>query len=65
MSALSPVAVTDAQRVLDVAARRLLAARVNRDAVGAASGNDVGALDDRADEGALLVDGEDVPVARA
>jgi hypothetical protein len=54
--------LADAQRVLDAAARRLLAARVDGDAIGPAAGSDVGALDDGADESAALLESEQVPV---
>lgn len=56
-------ALADAQRILDRAARRLLAARLDGDAAGALAGGDVGSVDDRADEGALLVEGEQIPAA--
>ena len=59
---LGPVALADAQRILDRAAARLLRARLDRDAVGTASGRDDGPVDDGADQVAPLVEGEDVPV---
>ena len=59
---LSPAALADARRVLDGAARRLLAAQVNGDAPRATSGRNGRALDNGRDEGAPLVQGEIVPV---
>jgi hypothetical protein len=58
-------AVEDAQRVLDQAARRLLAARLNRDPLGSSTGRDGDALEDGADQGALLVEGKGVPIVGA
>ena len=59
---LSPPAEAAARRVLDRAARRLLAARLDAHAVGPASGRDVGTVDDGLDQVALLVEREVVPV---
>jgi hypothetical protein len=57
--------VEDVQRILDRAARRLLAARLDRDPVGAASGGDGDGLEDRTDQGALLVEGKGIPIRGA
>ena len=61
---LPEFARAEVQRVLDGAARRLLAARINRDPVGAAARGDRDAVDDCADERAPLVEDEHVPVVR-
>jgi hypothetical protein len=58
---LPPTVAAEAQRILDQAARRLLAARLDRDPVGAAARGDSRLVDNRTDEGALLVDGEEIP----
>lgn len=58
-------AAAEAQRILDAAARRLLAARLDRDAIGTPTGTDDGALDRRPDQGAALVLREQVPIPRA
>ena len=62
VSALPKSITSEVQRILDGAARRLLAARLDRDPVAAAAGSDDGPLDDGADERAPLVEGEHVPV---
>ena len=54
--------IADVQRILDRAARRLLAACLDGDAVGPASGADLDALDHSPDQGALLVQREEPPV---
>jgi hypothetical protein len=59
---VGPLAAADAQRILDRAARRLLNARLDHDAVGAAAGANNSAGDDGGDEGALLVAGERIPL---
>jgi hypothetical protein len=64
-SDLSPRARAEAQRILDAAARRLLAARLDGDSIRATAGSDSRTLDNSTDEGALLVDGELVPIADA
>ena len=64
MTELSPSVAADARRILDQAARRLLAARLNADPVDATTRPDARLADDGDDQGALLVEGEVVPVAR-
>jgi|SRR4051812_20525739 hypothetical protein len=61
-SGLPPRVQSEIQRILDAAARRLLAERLDGDPLGTAAGDDDGALDHSADEGALLVDGQLLPV---
>ena len=57
--------VAEVQRILDGAARRLLLAWRDEDAFAAtAAGRDRDALDRRADDRALLVEGEDPPSPR-
>lgn len=60
---LSPAARAEAQRILDGAARRKLAARLDGDSVGPAPRLDDGLGDRGTDERAPLVDGEVVPVS--
>ena len=57
--------MAEAQRILDRAARRLLAARLDGDPVSAAAREDHGALDDGTDKSALLVESEQIPVTVA
>jgi len=64
-STLVSIPAAEAQRILDRAARRLLAARLDRDAVGAAAGTNDGAIDHGADQSAPLVKRQQVPVPRA
>ena len=59
---LPPYVRTEVQRILAAAARRLLADKLNGDAVGATTGGDSDPLDHGADEGAPLVQGQPVPV---
>src|SRR5512142_2524891 len=59
---LGPTAASEARRILDRAARRLLAARLDRDPVETTTGADDGSLDDRPNQSAPLVDGEQVPI---
>lgn len=51
----------EVQNILDAAARRLLAARLDGDSVGASAGSNVGPLDDGTDESTLLGEVEVVP----
>jgi hypothetical protein len=53
----------EVRRVLDGAARRLLAAQLHGDPIASAARGDTGLVDDRADKSALLVEGEPVPGA--
>jgi hypothetical protein len=63
---LSPSSAAEVQRILDPTARRLLAEQLDRDALAASTtGMDDGLGDDGADDRALLVDRELVPVASA
>ena len=62
MSGMPPAVRAEAQRILNGAARRLLAERLDGDSVIPASGRDVDALDDRADEGTALLEVEQIPV---
>ena len=62
---LGPPAAAEAQRILDRAARRLLAARLDRDAIRAAAGSNDGPIDHGADQGAPFVKVEQVPIASA
>lgn len=64
-AALSPPVAAEARRILDSAARRLLATRLDGDAIGSATGTDDGAVHDRADEGASLLKRQNVPVTSA
>lgn len=60
---LAPWARAEAQRILDGAARRLLAEQVDRDSLGAApEGGDDGGLDGGADERPPLVESQEFPV---
>jgi hypothetical protein len=63
--ALSVGAVAEAQRILDRAARRLLAARLDGDAIGATARTDRRLLDNGADQRATFLEREDVPIADA
>ena len=60
---LPPSVLADVQRVLDGAARRLLADQLNGDPVRPASRRNGRGRDDGPDKGAALVEGEQVPVA--
>jgi hypothetical protein len=62
---IGPVATAEAQRILDGAARRLLAARLDGDPVGPAARSNDSAIDNRSDEGAPLVKREQVPITSA
>ena len=62
---ISASAQAEAKRILDGAARRLLAARLDGDAVGAAPWGDGDPLDDGTDERTPLLEGEQIPVPRA
>jgi hypothetical protein len=62
---LMPRYRSEAQAILDRAARRLLAARLDADAVRAAARTDDGAIDDGTDQSASLVQRKQVPVASA
>ena len=62
MNALPPEVVADARRVLDRAARRLLTARLESDAVGATAGAHNDAVEDGGDEGTVLLERELIPV---
>jgi hypothetical protein len=53
----------EVQRILDAAARELLAARLNGDPAGPATGSDSHPVDDGTDEGALLLERKHGPVA--
>lgn len=61
-ASLPPRVRAEVQRILDRAARRLLAEQVDADALGAATGCDGGALDGRPDEGTALVQRQPFPV---
>lgn len=61
---IPPAVIAEAQRILDGAARRLLAARLDRDPIGATPGSDVDPVEHGTDEGAPLGQGEHVPVTR-
>ena len=58
---LPPLVRAEAKRILDGAAQRLLAARLDADALRFPSGCDLDALDDRADEGTALLEVEQIP----
>jgi hypothetical protein len=60
---VAPTVAAEAQRILDRAARRLLAARLDSDSIGAAAGADGRAFDHGADQCSPLVTREKVPVA--
>ena len=62
MPALPPHVLADARRVLDRAARRLLAAQMNGDAFDAPARHDDSTVGDGADQVSLLIDGQPVPV---
>jgi hypothetical protein len=53
----------EVRRVLDGAARRLLAAELHGDTVTPTAWSDAGLVNDGTDESALLVEGEPIPVA--
>jgi hypothetical protein len=65
MPALGASAAAEAQRILDRAARRLLEARLDCDAIGAASGSDDCALHNGPNQGTPLIDGQQIPVPGA
>jgi hypothetical protein len=65
VSELPTTIAAEVQRILDQAARRLLAARLDSDPIGATTGSDDSFADDGADERTLLVEGEQVPVSSA
>lgn len=65
MRALGPLAVAEAQRILDREARRLLKARLDADAIGATAGPDDCSLDNRPDQVAPTVDRQLIPVTGA
>jgi hypothetical protein len=60
---LPPAVAAEAQRILDGAACRLLAARLDRDAVGPASRAHYGAIDDGANQSAALIERHIAPVS--
>ena len=60
-----PAARAEAKRILDAEAKRLLAARRDRDTVDTSPGEDLDAVDDGDDERPLSVEGETVPIADA
>ena len=64
MSDLPPGVEAKVRRILRREARRLLAEKLDRDAIGAAPGCDGDALDGRADEVAPAGEAEVVPVRR-
>ena len=64
MSDLPPDARSEVQRILDGAARRLVADELDRDAIGASAGSDQHAGDDGPDQGAPLVERQQLPVGR-
>ena len=53
---VAPVGPAEAKRILDGAAQRLLAARLDADALRSPPGCDLDALDDRADKGTALLE---------
>jgi hypothetical protein len=55
----------EAQRILDRAARRLLAARLDADPVSATTGRDDGSLDHGSNQGAPFFESEQIPVSGA
>src|SRR5579871_3298105 len=57
-----PAVRARAERILDRAARRLLAEQVDRDSIGATAGCDCHARNRRPDEVALLIEREPVPI---
>ena len=65
MSEMPPAVRAEAQRILNGVAQRLLATRLDGDAVIPATGRDIDALDYSADEGAALLEVEQIPVFRA
>ena len=64
MTGLPAHVQAEVQRILDGAARRLLAEQLDRDPAGAATRGDGHTLDNGADEGAPLVNGQPIPVPR-
>ena len=62
---MSPSALAEAQRILDRAAARILRARLDGHPAVTPSGSDDGAIDDNADQVALLGEGEEIPVVGA
>jgi hypothetical protein len=59
---LPPHVQAEAQRILDAAARRLLADQMDRDAPGAPARRDGGTVDGGSDQVATLAEGEAVPI---
>jgi hypothetical protein len=59
---MTPAARAEAQRILDGAARRLLAARLEAQTLGAAPGGDRDPLEDGTDKASALVEREQIPV---
>ena len=61
---LPPRVLAEAERILDGAARRLLAEQMDRDASGTAAGTDNGTVDGRADQCAPLTEAQPIPIGR-
>ena len=61
---LPPHVRADAQRILDGAARRLLAEKLDRNPIGATARGDLRQIDGGPDQGASLIEGESIPVVR-
>lgn len=59
---MNPHVSAEVQRILDGAARRLLADELNGDAVPSPAGNDNGSCDGGADERSLLAKRQPVPI---
>jgi hypothetical protein len=62
---ISPAVAAEAERILDREARRLLAARLDADAIRATTGADNSSTDDSLDEVALPLVTEQVPITSA
>ena len=62
---LGPLAAAEAQRILDRVARRLLQARLNANAIGAAAWTNNGTLDGGADEVTPPLCGKVIPLTSA
>ena len=62
---LPPAVAAEAERILDREARRLLAARLDADAIRATTGADNRCTDDSLDEVALTLVAEQVPITGA
>jgi hypothetical protein len=62
---VGPLASAEAQRILDRAARRLLTARLDGDAIRPAAGSNDGPIDHGTDQSAPLVKREQAPVTSA